>query len=191
MILNLALPVSVLPKSPKPNPLRPPIKVALSSQITDVLRNEIGSIQVALNEFNVKITMNESEGMLLSPSHETKDGWEVLCANIFNRYIQERIIEVSLEIPEKALTALLPILMQIQKTKKCFSYIPPVQGKVSSLHHFAGDRNIIQQVKDELEKINSTISTSEQFTIDDERFAYVSQLKLQDIVHAFSTVKIT
>ena len=166
-----------------------PITMPLSPQVVAVMKNDLGPIKNILSEFNVTVQMTEN-GMLLSPSQSTKDSWENVCRDRISMYINENILEVSLKISEKGLALLLPTLLHITKTEKCFSY-SSVPGPNCSVCHFTGKHSIIQQIKDDVEKINMSITvTTQQIDIDDRKFDFISQVKQMNIRMANPKVEI-
>ena len=169
---------------------RTPIIMPFSTIPADLIRIELGTIQNLLNDFHVKIEIN-GEGMLLSPCTSTPHGWENLCRDRINDFIHENIIELQLDIPEKALAILLPTLIHIQASKKCFTYTP-AQGLKNSIYNFVGERSIILKIKDDLDKINNSITiTTEQNCLDEKKFAFISEFKKRTIEMANPGLEIT
>lgn len=94
-------------------------------------------------------------------------------------------------IPEKALAILLPTLIHIQASKKCFTYTP-AQGLKNSIYNFVGERSIILKIKDDLDKINHSITiTTEQNCLDEKKFAFISEFKKRTIEMANPGLEIT
>ena len=167
------------------------MSIPLSPSLACLLKNDITSLQNHLDDLNVQVAMNEHDAIVVSPSCLTKDGWEVLCREKVNTYIKANVAEASLDITHKALSYLLPSIMDLQKAEKCFSYKPPVQGQGNPLHHFEGHPNVIQKIRCELDIINAQITvTTLQVDIDEMKFAFIVQLKQQDILSTYPSVKV-
>ena len=168
-----------------------PMFIPLSPSLACFLKNDIMRLQNILDDLNVQVAMDEHDAIVVSPSCLTKDGWEVLCREKINTYIKANVAEAFLDISHKALSYLLPSIMDLQKAEKCFSYNPPVQGQGSPLHHFVGHPNVIQKIRCELENINAQITvTTLQVDIDEMKFAFIVQLKQQDILSTYPSVKV-
>ena len=167
-----------------------PISISLLPSQICLVKNDITSLQNILDDLNVQVAMNEHDAIVVSPSRLTKDGWEVLCREKINMYITANVAEASLDISHKAMYLLFPSIIGLQKSDKCFSYNSLVQGG-SPLHHFVGHPNVIQKIRYELENINAQITvTTAQVYLDEMKFAFIVQLKQQDILSAYPSVKV-
>ena len=177
---------------PKPasKALLSPLFIPVSPSLSDAIINDIKSFQNIVDDLNVKVEIHGHDKIVLTPSNLTRDGWEILCQERINTYIKSNIAEVSLDISMKAIPLLLPTIMQIQKSEKCFSYTPPAQGQ-GQVHLFVGHPNVIQKIKSDLDGINARITvTTVQIDLDEMKFAYIMQLKQNDVSLAYPTIDV-
>ena len=171
--------------------MRHPISIPVSPSLRDVIRNDLIMLQDMVADLEVQVTMDAGGAIVLSPSHVARDGWESRCRDRVNEYMKSNFAEVSLDISQMALSILLPTIMEMQKSEQSFSYTPPIQGQGTPLHFFVGHPNTIQKIKSDLEAINASITViTTQLDLDEMKFAYLFQLKQNDIWLAYPNVDV-
>ena len=177
--------------NPTDKNMRHPISIPVSPSLHDIIRNDLIMLQDMVANLEVQVTMDAGGAIVLSPSHVTSDGWESRCRDRVNEYIKSNFAEASLDISQMALPILLPTIMRIQKSERNFSYTPPIQGQGTPLHFFVGHPNAIQKIKSDLEAINASITVIiTQLDLDEMNFAYLFQLKQNDILLAYPNVDV-
>ena len=166
-----------------------PISIPISHSRAHLLKDDIKSLQTIMDDLKVTVAMDDHGAIVVTPSHLTRDDWKALCRERIDSYMNDEAFFAP--ISHEALHLLIPTIMNMQKSEKSFSYNPPVQGQGSPLHHFEGHPNVIQKIRCELENINAQLKvTTVQVCLDEMKFAFVVQLKQQDISSACPSVEV-
>ena len=165
-----------------------PLQIALQPVIAKSLEKSLEELQSRIHNLHVQVTVDAQQGEIqATPIGYAKPGWQQKCQQVITSFVKN-YTKVEIQIPKEATAEIMPVLLQAGQQEQ--SVVVEYNEKFTAATA-AGHITAIKALQSKIEVIRATfMKTKEPLPLKSKDYAFLSQLKKQQLVDAFPDVQI-
>ena len=169
----------------KPEPALQNVQITVSPDIVEALQREQTNWSRLLSNLHVNASVDvQQAAIIIAPSKHTPAGW-MKCASVVSKYIDNNFAAKDLPFSSAAAFDILKLLQS--KNKEIMHSI----SDDNTTLHLVGNPNLLVQIENQVHEILASVAIIEKhLTLDPEDYAFISQIKQQEISKTALDVKV-
>ena len=165
-----------------------PLQIALQPVIAKSLEKSLEELQSRIHNLHVQVIVDAQQGVIqATPIGYAKPGWQQKCQQVITSFVKN-YTKVEVKIPKEATAEIMQVLIQAGQQEQ--SVVIEYNEKCTAATA-AGHITAIKALQSKIEVIHATfMKTKEPLPLKSKDYAFLSQLKKQQLVDAFPDVQI-